>query len=491
MATEETEIKEVKDKRVYAGWPTLLKKSRLPRTNLAHDDRMRSVDEATGDEDYYTEDDFRVGGFVMVFGKKLQLCDCDAFTQEWYIAHKGVDQQSRRIDISEPAPPKPQLPIPPHIGIGSEEDTLESWKHLIPRKPRMDLAKWRNATGKTQRFGAKFVAEDPLHKDRLLRITWYKDDGEISVYEPPIRNSGFSAGLFLRKMRARNPETGTWFKFEEFFEGARVTIKGEPMEIISVEHVEDTSDDPTGDVDHVLATLKKKLGDASGSLRKMFRKFDLDKSQTISFSEFLAMIHYYHLGLSKGDAITVFHAFDPENSGFMSYAKFMEAFSVRDDRVDTGKVDMMGLTPGKILSREEMGKLIREATAAAERADFKAYQELLVAKIARQFKNSKTAQQVHSNFRRFDVDKDHTISKDEFRLVMGSGGLNLSSHDVDVLIDKFYEPGMESLNYEEFMRVIHGTSLGPRVRCRRTSSCSRVPRQAGRRARRARADFRS
>ncbi len=48
------------------------------------------------------------------------------------------------------------------------------------------------------------------------------------------------------------------------------------------------------------------------------------------------------------------------------------------------------------------------------------------------------------------------IEKSEFREVMGHGGLYLSSHEIELLISKFYANGLEYLNYEEFMGLIHG-----------------------------------
>ena len=61
LATEQCEIKENKGKKQFMGNPTLLSKMRLPKIILAHDDRMRSCEDVTGDEDYYHEDDLIVG----------------------------------------------------------------------------------------------------------------------------------------------------------------------------------------------------------------------------------------------------------------------------------------------------------------------------------------------------------------------------------------------------------------------------------------------
>ena len=62
MASEEATITEMRQgSEKIANAVTLLKRSRLPRFVLGHDDRMRSVEDVTGDEDYYHEDDLIVG----------------------------------------------------------------------------------------------------------------------------------------------------------------------------------------------------------------------------------------------------------------------------------------------------------------------------------------------------------------------------------------------------------------------------------------------
>jgi hypothetical protein len=55
----------------------------------------------------------------------------------------------------------------------------------------------------------------------------------------------------------------------------------------------------------------------------MFRKYDTDGSQSISFPEWLKMLQAYALPLSKADAVILFDAFDEEGTGSMSYASFM------------------------------------------------------------------------------------------------------------------------------------------------------------------------
>jgi Ca2+-binding EF-hand superfamily protein len=456
LATELTEIKEAKGKKSVQGWPTLLRKTRLPKFIMAHDDRMRSAEDVTGDEDYYNEDDFIVGRTISVFGRNMVIADCDKVTQQWYLTHKKIDQKASRIDVGEPVPPVPEIPVPPHTGIGSEEDTLESWKHLIPRKPAVDFNKLRSATGKTRKFLARLVSDDPINRERVFRITIFLDDNEVAVFEPPVRNSGIPGGVFQKKKKLKNDLTGEFFTPAALVIGTTVSIKAHKFAIFEEEK---GPDEAIADVDAIIATLKKKLLDASASLRKMFRKFDLDKSQTMSYEEFLNMLNYYSLGLTKYEAIVLFKAFE-DKPGFMSYENFMKAFSAAEDTVKSSTGHGEGVAAaarnmeGK-MSHAELDALIEEAKDAARAEAAHAEQEILLARLARSFKNAKTASEVHNNFRRFDVNKDHLIEKSEFRAVMGHGGLYLTSHEIELLIDKFYQGGLEYLNYEEFMGLIH------------------------------------
>lgn len=403
LASEEVEIKEVKGSKNTIGVPTLLKKQRLPKTTIITDDRMRSVEDGTGDEDYYHEDDFLVGSKIRVFGREMLILDVDAATQKWYKENKGIDQQASRIVVEEPAPAVHPVIIPPHIGIGSEEDTLASFRSLIPKKPKIDLNKFRSRTGKTVKYMARLQTADPINSERVFRITFYHDDDELAVFEPPVRNSGLSAGVFMKKKKVKNVQTGEWFKASDLAVGKEVIIKAHRLFIFE-EEAQPAVKIP--DVAEVVLALKKKLLDASGSLRKMFRKFDLDKSQTMSFDEFFNMLNYYSLGLSKYEAIVLFKAFE-DKPGFMSYENFMVAFDQAKDGVasstsDGGEGVIEAAARLKSASSlEDLDAMIEQARDRAKREERKQATEVLLAKIARSMRNTRGSSDMHANFRRF------------------------------------------------------------------------------------------
>jgi Ca2+-binding EF-hand superfamily protein len=187
----------------------------------------------------------------------------------------------------------------------------------------------------------------------------------------------------------------------------------------------------------------------------------------MSFVEFQNMLNYYSLGLTKYEAITLFKAFE-DKPGFMSYLTFVSAFSAADENVhkkgadgkqETKTVNESAAENAARYTEEELDAFIEEAKAHALHEEEVQAQEVLLSRIARSFKNAKSASAVHENFRRFDINKDHLIDENEFRMVMGGSGLNLSTKDVETLVKKFYDPnhgnGDEFLDYEEFMSLIH------------------------------------
>ena len=459
LASETMDIKEAKGKKSLAGWPTLLMRRRLPKFVLAHDDRMRSAEDVTGDEDYYNENDFVCGQTINVFGRKMLIADVDKPTQAWYLKHKGINQKATKVEEMPVERPVFEVIVPPHTGVGSEEDTLAAFKHLIPRKRPVDLAKMRAATGKVEKYLARLNSKDPINAERVFRFTVCLDDDEIAIFEPTVRNSGLEQGQFQKKMKTKDSETGEVLTRKDLVVGRTLTVKAHKFTIFEHEKAKAA---PVADVPAIIATLRSKLLDASFSMGKMFRKFDLDKSQTMSFDEFTNMLNYYSLGVTKYEAITLFKAFE-NPPGFMSYLTFVSAFSAASSTVknkETGQsVDQAAASNAAKYTEEELDGFIAEAKRLAHEEEEAQAQEVLLARIARSFKNSKTASAVHDNFRRFDVNKDHLIDKDEFRMVMGSGGLNLAPKEVETLVGKFYNPnhgnGDEFLDYEEFMSLIH------------------------------------
>jgi hypothetical protein len=233
MATEECEINELRGQRRYMSGLTFYKRSRLPKALIGHDDRMRNAEVETGDEDYYNEDDFVVGESIYVLGNMMLIYDCDETTNTWYSNERGIDQKSNAIDVELPPVAVVPMVIPPPTGYGSEADSLRSCLELYPHRIRRDPPP---TTGESYRFGAKMVNSDAIDKSREFKITYFTDDGSVSVYEPSMRNSGLVAGLFLKRDKQVNPSTQENFRLQDFVPGSSVQINRYTFQILAQEY---------------------------------------------------------------------------------------------------------------------------------------------------------------------------------------------------------------------------------------------------------------
>ena len=76
------------------------------------------------EKDIYMPQDLHCGDFISVYGRKLFIYDCDPFTKVFYKKWHNYEQVPIELEI-EPDRTVP-FPIPPHVGVGTEEDTLGS-----------------------------------------------------------------------------------------------------------------------------------------------------------------------------------------------------------------------------------------------------------------------------------------------------------------------------------------------------------------------------
>eukprot|EP00930_Biecheleria_cincta_P026837 TRINITY_DN1886_c0_g2_i1.p1 TRINITY_DN1886_c0_g2~~TRINITY_DN1886_c0_g2_i1.p1 ORF type:complete len:646 (-),score=106.88 TRINITY_DN1886_c0_g2_i1:13-1881(-) len=180
----------------------------------------------------YLPEDFKVGGSIDVWGRKLMLYSCDDFTRKFYKDYLGIDQFEGTIDVSEKPMRHIKLNPPPHNGIGKEEDSLISTQMIQPKAPKQDLERLMVLTGEVLRFECKMVNGEPEDELRKFVIAFYPADDETAVFEIPVRNSGHMAGKFADKRRIKNPDTGDTFRLHDFFVGQTVQIASQPFLIV-------------------------------------------------------------------------------------------------------------------------------------------------------------------------------------------------------------------------------------------------------------------
>jgi EF-hand domain-containing protein 1 len=107
-----------------------MRRGPLARPDAAHDAAAPRLGAPAGDlpaEFRYKAADFRIGGTVVVQGRPLLLHAADDFTCTWYCQQLGrTEAEMRPLDVQPPKKEAPIVVLPPHTGVGDEEDSLQS-----------------------------------------------------------------------------------------------------------------------------------------------------------------------------------------------------------------------------------------------------------------------------------------------------------------------------------------------------------------------------
>lgn len=215
--------------------PTLLRKGPLPKDWAA----ARDASPAEKPELFVHPKDIRVGSSLSVFGRTLHIRACDDWTREWYASPEaaaayGVEVQPENEHVVEVPPPLPTFVVPPHTGIGSEEDSMQSCYTFNVKPLKKNLTQWARNDGVVFRYHARLASDNVLDAPRRFTIACYPSDDSMAIFEPPIRNTGFRGGVFLKRNKHRKPD-GTPFVATDFAPGAVVTIYAHKFSIIDAD----------------------------------------------------------------------------------------------------------------------------------------------------------------------------------------------------------------------------------------------------------------
>ncbi|KAJ9588707.1 hypothetical protein L9F63_017999 [Diploptera punctata] len=211
LADDTVEVQEIHEKNDGRDpFPLLLKKMKLPRDWKDKPINFPSLAMESSDEEvlyYYTPKDFLVGETIFILGRRFLIYDTDKFTRKYFEEILKITQKAR-IDVFEKKPPPPVLPIPPHLGFGSPEDSLQSCLTVtIPVPPKKDVVRYVYNINKYLRYEAIMDWVHPEDKNRKFVFSYCLSDCSITINEIPQRNSGFMEGTYLRATRVPKPGT--------------------------------------------------------------------------------------------------------------------------------------------------------------------------------------------------------------------------------------------------------------------------------------------
>ncbi|XP_052867936.1 EF-hand domain-containing family member C2 [Anopheles cruzii] len=197
--------------------------------------------------DYYRDADLRIGARINVYGRTVLLTGCDQFTESYYREVYGLEDftplygysASREQFVSSR---RADRELPPFNGWGTHEDSEGNCLTLEPKPPKIDFRKFVAYDRCSLRFGAQMVSNVRENNDRFFVISYHLSDDTISVYEIPIRNSGFRGGEFIKRRKLALPsqeqysaERPACYRPEHFYLGATVRLQDHQFRVTNAD----------------------------------------------------------------------------------------------------------------------------------------------------------------------------------------------------------------------------------------------------------------
>ena len=200
-------------------FPMMLRRMKVPKDPILTPCPALSLRQ----EQHYTYNDLFTGNTVKVYGKDLQIYDCDDYTKNWY--RENLSYEQKPIFVQKPANYLPSNPVPPHNGYGTEEDSIGNVLKLTPMPPKADMYKIFDNDQHVLRFVSKIISSSYEEEIRKFILCFYPSDDSIKVYEVVERNSGIVGGKFLERRKFKNPYTQKYYAHTEFLIGSTIMLQ--------------------------------------------------------------------------------------------------------------------------------------------------------------------------------------------------------------------------------------------------------------------------
>ena len=228
LADDTIEVQELRQ--VNTGnetFPMMLRRMKVPKEPILTPCPALSLRQ----EQYYNYNDLSIGNTVKIYGKMLQIYDCDEFTKTWYRENLGIEQKSLRLN--KPANFLATNPIPAHNGYGTEEDSMGNVLKLMPNPPKPDMYKIFDNDQHVLRYECKLVSSTHEDDIRKFILCYYPSDDSIKVYEVVERNAGIVGGKFLERRKFKNPYTKKFYEQKELLIGNTIVLQNHRFLLIN------------------------------------------------------------------------------------------------------------------------------------------------------------------------------------------------------------------------------------------------------------------
>tara|TARA_B110000208_G_scaffold186656_1_gene243500 strand:- start:180 stop:1106 length:927 start_codon:yes stop_codon:yes gene_type:complete len=297
-------------------------------------------------------------------------------------------------------------------------------------------------------------------------VQYFLADDSISVYEPPVHNSGFVGGKFIRRMRIKKEGVTptTYYGPDDFYLEAIPIFFGQKF-LITAESKSNWQF--TSDMDHdtLLSMLLNTMRARGSRVTYTFRAVDEDGDGRINFTEFTNALNSL-LGLTSGNAIPelvcaeVFRYFDTSLHG----DELEGELSINEV---SAQVQGHGID-GRRLSQQNMDGYLETLKKREAEIHVLNEQDMILRDFVSNFEESRG--HIRGVFRDHDDDRNNLLSANEFCVAMTGANFNLTKYHADQLTKYFFGKDKDSykitdeLTFAEFAQKVSVLQMLPRMR---------------------------
>lgn len=308
--------------------PKLLNRTRLPKAPPS----VTQADVGAPEEDLWTWDELQIGQSVDIFCRTLLILDADPFTREFY--------EDQGLPLGEPiALERPKVPdvrriIPPYIGFGSEEDSLQSVFHIRPKAPNCNTPQMKKFGMRSLTYALELIAKSKVDEGRRFTLQYFLGNDTVSIREPPIRNSGHMGGNFLYRSKIKRKD-GSNYESCDFFVGAELNVLSQDFCVVEADentlmYMESNSNDfPQSNILRVVQLLRPYR---EAIARLCCTKYD-HSGGTMTVNELEELFRLASVRLSPQEFITLKRKLDKRKRGFFLYSKLLKLIALEDPHI--------------------------------------------------------------------------------------------------------------------------------------------------------------
>ncbi|KPA80898.1 putative mitochondrial hypothetical protein [Leptomonas pyrrhocoris] len=407
---------------------------------------------------YYNDEDIRIGNVLSLYGRAVKIHDYNQFTKDYLAEKFGLTDYT----------PLPGCVPPPFMPPSSTRREISEEEKLAQHAEKREELRRHRFANSVVKFFARLDNGKPDDEVRRFVLTVYPADNTIAIFEPVIRNSGIVGGKFLQRQKVRRAD-GKNFQADDFYVGARVVLNAHPFVILnsdahSLNYMEHNPEEFShSDINKVVRKLQAMLRSRTTGLAEAFRLADQDRQGGLDMAVFLSIMSRLKLDVTEQEILTVLRYFDKNNESYVSYEEVAGRILPEGDAVASDDRTWEAIyqesadheTQSFVIDPKEAEEKARQARESASAARG-AVQFLQLYDERRQL----FMKEFHAIT---DYARDSLIGADEFRLCVRQklAVTSIPDEELAALTIKLFPKVAPRVTYEEFMRLVNGTSTYP------------------------------